>query len=78
MTWVSGPGFYDRHKQRKDKFLAEHSEWSIVFVASMDRYEASTGDLDTELVLMTDKALGQLMDRLEAKYASEQDTPSEA
>lgn len=66
--WVSGSCWYDRHMQRRDKFLAAHPEWSIVLVRSMDRYEASTGDTDTELVILHDKHLGTLMDRLEARY----------
>jgi hypothetical protein len=72
--WTSGPGnTFDKHRQRRDKFLADHPEWSIVYVRSMDRYEASTGDTDTELVIMSDTHLADLMDRLEARYA-----PSEA
>jgi hypothetical protein len=75
---TSGPGWYDRHLARKQKFLADHPEWSVVYVRSLDRYEASTGDTDTELVLLMDQSLGELMTRLEARYAPEQDTPSES
>jgi hypothetical protein len=76
--WVSGPDWYDRHRERRDKFLSEHPEWNIAFVRSMDRYEASSGETDTELVILQDKALGSLMDRLEARYANEtRETPSE-
>jgi hypothetical protein len=67
--WISGSSsWYDRQKDRRDKFLAEHPEWSIAYVRSMDRYEASTGDTDTQLVILQDKSLIQLMDRLEARY----------
>ena len=34
----------------------------------MDRYEASSGETETELVILQDKHLGALMDRLEARY----------
>jgi hypothetical protein len=66
--WISGPAWYDRHRERRDKFLAEHPEWNISFVRSMDRYEASSGETETELVILQDKHLGALMDRLEARY----------
>ena len=67
--WASGPGNnYDKHKERRDKFLAAHPEWEIVYVRSMDRYEASTGDTSTELVILNDTHLSELMDRLEARY----------
>jgi hypothetical protein len=67
--WASGPGnTYDKHRERRDKFLADHPEWSISYSRTMDRYEASTGDTDTELVILTDKHLGDMMDRLEARY----------
>lgn len=69
--WISGACWYDRHKQRRDKFLTEHPEWAIVFVRSMDCYEASAGDTDTQLVILTDRHLGTLMDRLEARYGHE-------
>jgi hypothetical protein len=35
----------------------------------MDRYEASSGETDTELIILQDKSLGSLMDRLEARYS---------
>jgi hypothetical protein len=35
----------------------------------MGRYEASAGDYDTELVILQDRGLCALMDRLEARYA---------
>jgi hypothetical protein len=66
--WISGPAWYDRHRERRDKFLAEHPEWAVAFVRSMDRYEASSGETDTELIILQDKSLGSLMDRLEARY----------
>jgi hypothetical protein len=67
--WASGPGnHFDKHRRRRDKFLANHPEWSIVYVRRIDRYEASTGDSDTELIIMTDSHLADLMDRLEARY----------
>lgn len=72
--WVSGTCWYDRHKQRRDKFLADHPEWAIVFVRSLDAHEASTGDTDTELVILTDRSLGTLMDRLEARYGDTEDS----
>jgi hypothetical protein len=53
---------------RRDKFLAEHPEWSIVYIRSMDQHEASTGDTDTELIFLHDRSLGTLMDRLEERY----------
>jgi hypothetical protein len=74
--WVSGSSsWYDKHTERKDKFLAQHPEWSIVYVRSMDRYEASSGDTDTQLVILSDKHLGTLMDRLEARYGTGEDHP---
>jgi hypothetical protein len=67
--WITGtPSWYDRHRQRRDKFLAEHPEWQIVYVRSIDRYEASTGDTDTQLVILQDRSLGELMTRIEARY----------
>jgi hypothetical protein len=75
--WISGPAWYDKHRERRDKFLAEHPEWDISFVRSMDRYEASSGETDTELIILQDKSLGPLMDRLEARYSDEpEDTPA--
>jgi hypothetical protein len=67
--WNPASSWYDKHKERKDKFLAEHPEWDIVYVRMMDQHEASTGTTDTELVVLQDKSLGDLMDRLEARYA---------
>jgi hypothetical protein len=66
--WISGSGYRDRNRERRNKFLADHPEWEIVYVRSLDRHEASTGDHDTELVVMSDPHLGALMDRLEARY----------
>ena len=66
--WISGPAWYDKHRERRDKFLTSHPEWNIAFVRSMDRYEASSGETDTELIILQDKSLGSLMDRLEARY----------
>lgn len=62
--------WYIRHVERKDKFLAEHPEWSIVFVRWLDSYEASRGDKDAPegLSIVHDKSLGTLMDKLEALY----------
>jgi hypothetical protein len=75
--WISGPAWYDKHRERRDKFLAEHPEWDIAFVRSMGRYEASSGETDTELIILQDKSLGSLMDRLEARYANDsEDTPA--
>ena len=74
--FVSGSG-WDRHRERRDKFLGDHPEWSIVYVRSQDRYEASTGHTDTELILMTDTHLGTLMDRLEARYANPEGTEAQ-
>jgi hypothetical protein len=43
----------------------------------MGRYEASSGETDTELIIFQDKSLGSLMDRLEARYANDsEDTPA--
>ena len=76
--WVSGSGsWYDKHKERKDKFLAEHPSWEIVYVRSQDRYEATTGNTDTELVILTDTHLGDLMDRLEARFPPAEDPKGE-
>jgi hypothetical protein len=60
----------NRNRVRRDKFLADHPEWSIVHIRQLDQYEASSGTTDTELVILTDKSLGELMDRLETRYAS--------
>lgn len=68
--WISGAGWYDRHRERRDKFLAEHPTWSIVYVRSKDVYEASRGDSETGLDILMDKSLGPLMDRLEARYGA--------
>ena len=73
MTWIAWPGFYDPHRARRDKFLADHPQWQIIFVGDLDGYEASTGDIDTQLVILADRSLGPLMDRLEARYASDDD-----
>jgi hypothetical protein len=68
--WLSGSGsWFDKHRERKEKFLAAHPDWEIVYVRSQDRYEASTGNTDTELVIMTDTHLGTLMDRLEKRFS---------
>jgi hypothetical protein len=72
--WISGSAWYDRIKERRDKFLAEHPEWSIVHVRSMDEYEASKGDTESELIVMHDRSLGTLMDRLEARYPDTEET----
>jgi hypothetical protein len=69
--WISGSCWYDKHKERRDKFLMNHPEWAIVYVRSMDRHEASKGDTETKLVILTDKSLGRLMDRLEDKYGDQ-------
>ena len=67
--WVSGSSsWYTRHQDRRAKFLADHPEWTIVYVRSLDMHEASTGDMDSELVILQDRSLGALMDRLEARY----------
>lgn len=77
--WASGPGnHFDKHRQRRDIFLAEHAEWSIVYVRQMDQYEASMGDTDTELTILTDKRLADLMDRLEARYPTPEAEAEEA
>jgi hypothetical protein len=31
--WVSGSAWYDRHKERRDKFVADHPGWEIVYVS---------------------------------------------
>jgi hypothetical protein len=67
--WPSGAdSWYVKVKERRDKFIADHPEWTIVYVRSMDRYEASKGDTDSALVILHDKSLGTLMDRLEAEF----------
>ena len=58
--------------ERKEKFLGAHPDWEIVYVRSKDRYEASTGNTDTELVIMMDTHLGTLMDRLEERFRRQQ------
>jgi hypothetical protein len=76
--WISGPSAYDRAKERRDKFLAEHSDWSIVFVRARDVYEASRGDSDSGLDILIDKSLSQLMDRLEACYPKPDDDSADS
>jgi hypothetical protein len=44
----------------------------------MDQYEASMGDTDTELTILTDKRLADLMDRLEARYPTPEAEAEEA
>jgi hypothetical protein len=69
--WMSGAGdWYQRIQERRAKFLAEHPEWSIVFVRSIDQHEASMGDKDSPegLTILQDRSLGELMSRLEARY----------
>jgi hypothetical protein len=66
---MTGNGqWYEEVKDRKGKFLADHPEWEIVYVRSLDRHEASTGSTETGLVILHDTSLGTLMDRLEARY----------
>jgi hypothetical protein len=73
--WISGtPSWYDRHRVRRDKFLADHPEWSLIYIASRDVYEASMGDNDNGLDILMDRSLGQLMDRLEARYPASEET----
>lgn len=54
---------------RKDQFLAEHKDWSIRFVRTMDYYEAIREEPSGETTI-TDKRLGLLMDRVEAATAT--------
>jgi hypothetical protein len=67
--WISGGVQYGKQEMRRDKFLSDHPGWTIAYVRSMGRYEASAGDYDTELVILQDRGLCALMDRLEARYA---------
>lgn len=78
--WMNGPGdYYQRHQVRKAQFLAEHPEFSIVFIASLDCHEASSGHADAPegLTVMRDRSLGQLMDRLEARFKKPEETEAE-
>jgi hypothetical protein len=70
--WAVGPpsSSMNRHRARRDTFLTDHPEWSIVYIRQLDQYEASSGTTDTELVILTDKHLGELMDRLETRYTT--------
>jgi hypothetical protein len=47
---------------RKDKFLAAHPEWSIVYVRSAGYFEASRDNPNT---VITDYELRFLLDRVE-------------
>lgn len=47
---------------RKEKFLAEHPEWSIVFVRSGGYFEATRDEPNT---VITDYQLRCLLDRVE-------------
>jgi hypothetical protein len=55
---------------RKEKFLAEHPEWSIQYVRSRDVHEAVREDASGETIII-DTRLSALLDRAEA--ASEPD-----
>jgi hypothetical protein len=71
--WISGPGWYDKDRNRRNAFIAEHPEWVIAYISDTDHWEAVSGSTETQLITMTDHSLGALMDRLEAKYTNEQD-----
>jgi hypothetical protein len=71
--WLSGSCAYGKQEIRRDNFLASHPEWEIVHVKLGGYYEASKGDSDTELAILTDRYLGDLMDRLEEKYGESPD-----
>jgi hypothetical protein len=75
--WISGPSWYDRHKERKAKFLVDHPDWSIVYIRSLDIHKASSGDTDSGLDILQDKYLGALMDRLEARFAPPEEAEAE-
>ena len=47
---------------RKEKFLADHPEWNIVYVKSAGYFEASRDDPNT---VITDYQLQHLLDRVE-------------
>jgi hypothetical protein len=47
---------------RKEKFLAAHPEWTIVYVKSAGYFEASRDDPNT---VITDYQLQHLLDRVE-------------
>jgi hypothetical protein len=67
--WISGAcSWKDKQQERREEFLANHPEWNIVRVHSLGGYEASKGDTETELVILSDANLGALMDRLEARF----------
>ncbi|HEY0936187.1 MAG TPA: hypothetical protein VGD91_20910 [Trebonia sp.] len=75
--WISGAcSWYDKQEERKDKFLAGHPDWKIVQVRSMDQWEASTGDTDSELIVMQDRVLAALMDRLEQRFPDDPEPES--
>jgi hypothetical protein len=77
--WISGScSWYDRQHERRGKFLATHPGWEIVHIRSMDQWEASTGDTDSELIIMQDRVLAALMDRLEKRFPVPDATPGDA
>lgn len=61
---------YGRDEQRRERFLANHPEWQIVHVKSAGYHEASRGSTDTELVLLIDRRLTDLLDRLVKRYGT--------
>ncbi|HEY0934710.1 MAG TPA: hypothetical protein VGD91_13330 [Trebonia sp.] len=76
--WISGAcSWYDKQKERRGKFLAEHPDWEIYRIRSVNRWEASNGDTDTELSILQDEHLASLLDRLEARFPKDEKAPDE-
>lgn len=79
--WMNGAGdWFQQIQERKAKFLAAHTDWSIIHVVSLDCYEASTGHADAPegLTVMRDRHLGRLMDRLEERFKPQAEEEPEA
>ena len=76
--WISGVCTWkDKQQVRREKFLASHPEWEIVRVHSLGGWEASKGDTDTELIVLSDGNLAALMDRLEERFPPPEDAQGE-
>lgn len=68
--WNSGAATYDRARQRRDAFLAEHPDWTIELNRETDAYDAiQTRDDGNRQI--TARVLGLLMDKLESLYVDQ-------
>jgi hypothetical protein len=66
--WTSGAGLFTRAMERRDIFTTNHPEWTIKHISDTNSYEATQGDTDTVLIVLHDRSLDRLMERLEAEF----------